>query len=138
MQEIYLLREGESIDALSIGQHPKTIKSDRKIFGYRYMVIQSGNDDVYFVRNYYPLYEYTIKDNETILDIMARGYNANDNGEKAGDTIILSKPTANRYVVQPMDTIQSIASKYCVDVKYIVDINHLKSTKLFIGQILWI
>ena len=138
MQEIYFLRDGEDAKKISRNYSIECIDSENKLFGNRYVISQNGTDDIYFVRNYYPLYEYTIKPNEKIIDIMAMGYNVNDYGESEGDNIILSKPSAYRHIVQPMETIQMIANKYGVSEKDIISINHLQTSKLFIGQILWI
>lgn len=138
MREIYFLRDGESKKNINIMNDKNLVVPNDKLFGSRYVISNMGKDDITFVRNYFPLYEYTLKTDERVIDIMARGYSAIDNGEMCGESIILERPSANRYIVKPLDTIQSIAYRYNTSVDDIIDINHLKTQKLFVGQILWL
>ena len=141
MKEIYLINQGDSIDKIKYeyGINENLVLSNNRIFGYKYVEIKSGNDEIILVKNYLPYYTYKVQKNESILDILARGYKL-DNVDtiKNGDTLILSRPKSIRYVVKPLEKIEDIANKFGIDVDYIKHTNDLKSNKLFVGQILWI
>ena len=85
-----------------------------------------------------PVYDYKVKPNESLLDIVSRGFKTDVVSVSSGDEIILTKPKSIRYVVSPLETLQDIAFKFGVTTSDIIQNNDLKTEKLFVGQILWI
>lgn len=138
MREIYILNKGDSIDKIKYEFGVEPIYSNSKIFGYKYATLNKGHDDVSIVRNYLPIYEYKIKSNETIIDILSRGFKCDCVDAKPNDLVILSKPKSIRYTVKPLETLSDISVKFGVSVQDIVKTNDLTCEKLFVGQILWI
>ena len=87
-----------------------------------YRVVQEGLDDIVLIKNY----EYReIKEVETsILGVKNRKY------------VVRSNINTDKYVVKPLDTLQSIAIKYNKSIEELKKKNHLSNEKLFIGQII--
>jgi len=141
MKEIYLLNKGDSVEKV---KHELNLTgeysiSHEKVFGYNYVETKKGIDDIVIVKNYLPNYIYKVKKNETIMDILSRGFMVTGvENISAGDTIVLSKPKSIRYVVKPLETLEEISRNFGIDKETIMSINDLKSNKLFIGQILWL
>ncbi len=142
MREVYLLNAGDTIDKVKYDcGEGEYYLGDDKILNKKYMVLKSGSDDVTVVRNYSPLFFSELKENQTILDIMSKGFDivASQSTEvEAGDMLLLTRPRSVRYIVSPLENLDSIASKFGVDKSTIIASNNLKSDKLFVGQILWI
>ena len=141
MKEIYLLSRGDNISKIKYEQNVEIelVKSKDKIFDYDYVNLTSGTDDVMVVRNYYPYFIYNVKKGDTLIDLMSRGFDVNVLGDiSEGDKIILHKPKSIRYIVKPLETLDSIATMFGVDKFDIISTNKLLTEKLFIGQILWI
>ena len=140
MKEIYLLNKGDSVRKAQYEYNIENIEiKNNTTFNFRFVEIENGMDDIVIVKNYLPIYEYIIKDNETYLDILSRGFNTEMvSNLQSGDTIILNKPKSIRYVVKPLEKLEDIAQNFGVDIKYIIDVNNLLTDKLFVGQILWI
>ncbi|MBE5758150.1 MAG: LysM peptidoglycan-binding domain-containing protein [Clostridiales bacterium] len=140
MKEICIINNGENINKIKYMYNDNTLKqSNNKIKGFNYVELKSGSDDIIVVKNYRPYFIYKMKDGETLLDIVAKGFNV-DNGDNvvANDIVILSKPNSLRHVVKPLETLEKIASKYNILKVDIMTTNNLKTDKLFVGQILWI
>lgn len=140
MREVYLLKAGDSIEKVKMefGEGEYFVGTE-KVLGKDNIVLKNGSDDVTIVKNYTPLILTAIKNGETPMDIMARGFEVvAKTGDKSGDSVILSKPKSIRYVVSPLETLDDIANKFCVDKLAIMSSNRLATTKLFVGQILWI
>ena len=142
MKEICFINKGESINKIKYqyGYNESISVTLNKKFDYNYVEIGSGADDVLVVKNYLPNILYSVKKNECLLDIMARGYDiiGGVSSITEGDLLVLNKPRSLRHVVKPLETIESICLKYGVDKNFIIDCNQLSSDKLFVGQILWI
>lgn len=142
MREVYLLNIGDTVDKVKYDCGDGEYRwGDDKILEKKYMVLNSGSDDVTVIRNYSPLYMCRLKDSQTILDIMSRGFDLVGSQKldiETGDMLILSRPKSVRYVVSPLENLDGIAKKFGVDKSTIVATNNLKSDKLFVGQILWI
>lgn len=140
MKEICIVNNGENINKIKYMYNDNTLKqSNNKIKGFNYVELKSGSDDIIIVKNYRPYFLYKMKDGETLLDIVAKGFNV-DSGDNvvANDIVILSKPNSLRHVVKPLETLEKIASKYNISKVDIMTTNNLKTDKLFVGQILWI
>lgn len=140
MREIYLLNKGDCIEKVQYEYNNKNLKEENvKIFGYRYVTLNNGSDDVIFVKNYLPSIRYVVRKDEKLIDILSRGFKVdNVNNVESGEILMLSRPTNIRYVVKPLETLQEIATKYGVTTTNIMQKNELMTEKLFVGQILWI
>ena len=140
MRIIHLLDKGETLNKVNkqYGRKNLLISND-KIFNRYYVCINNNDDSVILVNNYRPIYEYTLNDDESTLDVMARGFEISGNPYAGkGETVILSKPKSIRYIVKPTDNLTDIANKFGVNVDDIVESNNLNTEKLFVGQVLWI
>lgn len=140
MKEVYLLNLGDTMEKVKaeLGDGDYVL-GDKRICGKDNIVLKNGCDDVVVIKNYAPLIVTTIKAGETPMDIMARGFEiVAKTGDEDGDRVILTKPRSVRYVVSPLETLDEIANKFGVDRSVIMSSNKLTSSKLFVGQILWI
>lgn len=140
MREIYLLNMGDSIDRVryEYGDREYELSIDL-VLNKRYITLEKGTDDITFVRNYLPLFEYKLSSDENMMDIMARGFEIlNKEDDDIGDTLLLSKPKSIRYVVSPLENLEDIAKRFGVSRGSIISSNSLRTDKLFVGQILWI
>lgn len=141
MKEIYLLNKGDSIEK---AKHELSLTgeynlSKDKIMGSNYIEINKGLDDVIIVKNYLPNYIYQVKKGETVMDILSRGFSLDGvQTVNDGDLVVISKPKSIRYVVKPLETLEDISKIFGVDKEIIIETNDLQTSKLFVGQILWI
>jgi len=55
---------------------------------------------------------------------------------REGDFTLVERTDGNIYTVKPLDTLEKISKSFGVTTDVIINKNHLKSTKLFIGQVL--
>lgn len=55
---------------------------------------------------------------------------------KSGDYTMVKRCSCEKHVVKPLETLETIAKKSNLSVEYIIKTNSLKTTNLFIGQIL--
>lgn len=138
MREIYILNKGDSIDKIKYELGVLSSESNLKVFGYKYATLKNGNDDVTIVKNYLPVFEYKLRENETMIDILSRGFKCDSLNAKPNDLVILSKPKSIRYAVKPLETLSDISQKFGVSMLDIMKSNDLTCEKLFVGQILWI
>jgi len=140
MKEIYMINKGDSVDKIkyeyNISSNIEVL--DNRRFNFKYAELSQGNDDILIVKNYLPIYEYIVKKNETIMDILSRGFKTENSEIREGDIIVINKPKSIRYVTKPLEKIEDIASKFGIDKSYIMQVNNLNTDKLFVGQILWI
>lgn len=141
MREVYLLNKGESVEKVKKEYNLESVKNlgHQVLLDGECIEIKGGSEDITIIRNYLPYIEYRIKKDEKVLDLMARGFEVNINNEiNEGDLMILRKPRSIRHLVKPLEKIEDIASKYGVSIQYIMEVNSLPTSKLFIGQILWL
>lgn len=141
MREIYILNKGDSVEKAKfelslVGEY--VLEKD-KILNNNYIEISSGLDDIVVIKNYLPKHVYQVKKGETIMDILSRGFSLDSvQSVFEGDKIIISRPKSIRYVVKPLETLDEISNAFGVDKATIMETNNLKTSKLFVGQILWI
>lgn len=141
MKEIYILNKGDSVEKAKeelhlIGNYK--ISSD-KILNKNYIEINNGLEDLIVIKNYLPYYLYRVKKDETLMDILSKGYDVQGvSSLNTNDLIIISKPKSIRYVVKPLENLEEISIKFNIDKKVIMETNNLSTDRLFIGQILWI
>ena len=100
----------------------KTDNSQFDDFIGHYQVVKEGLNDIILIKNY----EYKeIKEIEvSVLGVKTKKYTI--------ENIV----NETKYVVQPLDTLESIAKKLNKDREEILNKNNLKTEKLFIGQVL--
>lgn len=53
-----------------------------------------------------------------------------------GEVVKIVRNTKNMHVVKPMESLNSIAVKYNTTTDKLIKINNLKSTRLFVGQMI--
>lgn len=141
MKEIYLLNKGDSVEKgvveLSLSGDFKV--SNTRIRDYNFFEVSKGLDDIILVKNYLPKFIYKVKEGENMMDIMSRGFEMDNIQEiNLGDILILNKPKSIRYIVKPLEKLEDIANRFCVNMEEIIVNNNLKTDRLFVGQILWI
>ena len=105
------------------------------INGLRAVVVKDGVGDVTIVRNYRPIYVFDTQNIE-LGDIYAMGYIIDGNEDERW--IVASRQEGIKYIVYPLDQLSDIAKKFDVTEQYIMDANNLKTSKLFVGQVLFI
>lgn len=141
MKEIYILEKGDSLEKarFELGINKELKVANKKIKGYKYVVVEDGSDEIVLVKNYLPYYIYQVKKQETLLDILAMGFKVdNVNSVNLGDYLVLSRPKSIKYIVKPLENLDDISFKLGVLKQDIMKNNELKSEKLFVGQVLWI
>lgn len=89
--------------------------------GY-YKVIRDGMDDIVLLKNY-PRKEIQCS------EVMIQGLNSKSYK-------IVTVENYNTHIVKPLDTLEKVSQMYNISVNELIEINALKSVKLFIGQIL--
>ena len=67
------------------------------------------------------------------IEELKKKYNVKEELE-VGDMFIVS--SQEKYIVKPLDTIDKIANKFGVSIEYLINKNNLKTTKVFVGQVL--
>ena len=132
MKEICLINKGDSVSKLnySLGIDASLLINNDTMHGCRYVTIEEGDNSVQIVRNYNP---YFITNNMSVDVVSKFDFNI---VAKVNKHIIFHKSSGVKYVVKPLETIENICNKFDVDKEYIITTNNLKSTKLFVGQIL--
>ncbi|MBE5735072.1 MAG: LysM peptidoglycan-binding domain-containing protein [Clostridiales bacterium] len=98
-------------------------------------VIYGGVDDgVYYVTNF-PKDEIVLTDDTTNVKVsdLNNLYNCNFN-----KISVIKKKLDNIYIVKPADTIEKIANVLSIDAQELIKKNNLRSTKLFVGQRLFV
>ncbi len=106
---------------------------------YSAKIISKGADDgVYYVDNFPKDIVCRVKNNDTVESLAAMGIVV-DASELYENNVIISKNLIGKvYTVRPLDTIERVSRVCGVTVAEIIKLNHLKSTKLFVGQRLFI
>lgn len=142
MKEIYLMNKGDSIAKVKaqLKLNGEYVLSENKLFDNSYIELNKSSNDIILVKNYLTKHLYTVKNGETIFDIISRGFVVEEGveGIKEGDVLIISKPRSVRHIVKPLETLENISRSFGVDKSVIMEVNNLQTEKLFIGQILWI
>lgn len=138
MKEICFIGKGETIDKISyLLNVPKDFEDQgRSVMGYNYATINNGNDDIMVVRNYNPCIIKNVEENETVLDIYASGFEIVGDCNYISNKVVLKKPSGIKYIVKPLERIGDIAKRFKISIQDIMNLNNLKTDKLFVGQIL--
>ena len=138
MKKICLLNKGENIKKLEYIFDEKFLNTDiyenELIDNERYLVLSEGREDIVIVKNYNPFFIKKKSGENGIIDYYANGYDVIE--DNCSQYLILQKPVGVKYVVKPLEQLESIAQKFGVDVDYIMESNKLKTQKLFVGQVL--
>ncbi len=100
-----------------------------------YIVTKEGNDPV-LINNFESDEVVNITASDTINTLKRKGYVVQVGDVVAGTTKLLYRKNCVVHSVKPMEDLQQIASYYKVSTDSIVSNNNLKTTKLYIGQLL--
>lgn len=137
MKEVCFVNAGENLEkiafSLNIDTRGKTISRDQ-LMGFRYFVMNGGDDDIIIVRNYKPYYIVENSTKSNIIDLYSECYDIF--GDSSGELLVISQPVGLRYSVKPLETLDEISNRFGVEKAKIVDGNALRTEKLFVGQVL--
>lgn len=140
MKEICFINNGENINKFKYLYNKYDLEvSNEKLFNNYFTVVKDGDDDIIIVKNYSPIYLYNFNKNDSVLDLMARGFNVLLDKEVCeNELVVLTKQTNLKHIVKPLENLDKIANKYCIAKEEIIAMNNLKGENVFVGQILWI
>ena len=137
MKEVCLINKGENIEKISYNlgiSIDNKMKQEVVLGDKQGVVLVDGIDDVVVIKNYYPYFLKKLSKEETLLDVYAQGFGVIGNSDNKNTIIILNKESGIRYNVLPLEKLEDIAKKFGVTTDYIINTNHLKTDKLFVGQ----
>ncbi len=100
-----------------------------------YIVTKEGNDPA-LISNFESDEVVNITATDTINTLKRKGYVVQVGDVVPGTTKLLYRKNCVVHSVKPMEDLQQIASYYKVSTDSIVSNNNLKTTKLYIGQLL--
>lgn len=100
-----------------------------------YEVIEDGSDDVYIIQNYPQRYLYKIEGDFDPKKLEYMGYKVVDGDVIKDEVVLIEKTFETFHIVQPCETLYSIAQTYNTTPEVIIETNNINN-KLFIGQIL--
>ena len=141
MKEVCVINKGENLKKIEYNTgiiFDLEYLEEKIVSGLRCVEIRQGKDDIIVVKNYNPYIIKKCKDNETLLDIYAKGYQLIGGNKYEKDNIIIKRAEGVKYNVKPLEKIEDIADKFGVSKSYIIATNNLKTDKLFIGQVILI
>lgn len=101
-----------------------------------YEVIEDGSDDVYVIQNYPQRYLYNIPKDFDAIKLQNIGYKI-VKGDQTQEVVIIERQFETLHVVQPCETLATIATRYNTTEQRLMSKNNIKS-QVFIGQILTI
>lgn len=114
---------------------------DYSLQGVHNLIIPKHDSDFVVIKNLDKEFLFEVKtDNKQALNhllkekyVVASTINNNVEFEE-GDKIIFKNSNHKSYVVKPLDTLQNIAKKFGVTKERLMEVNSLKSSRVFIGQ----
>lgn len=140
MQRVHLINQNESIEKVSViyGIDSNKIKlSNKKINGSSYFSLSGYDDGIYLLENYHAPFVFTVK-NESHNELVSAGYDLKTAQISEDDVLLLQLAQGQKHIVRPLEKLEHIANFYHTPKSEIIKRNHLKTEKLYIGQILWI
>lgn len=133
MDIYYLNSKGVEYITQVLGfEKEKLIKTT--IDGQECVMVDRETSGVSVLKNYPKDIVVTV-DKDDNIEELKKEYNIKGNVE-IGDSYIFR--SSEKYIVKPLDTFDKIVSSLGVSKEYIIQKNHLKTEKLFVGQILLI
>lgn len=137
MQKIHILYNNDSLEKVALFYKKNKndiVLSENKFDGYPFFIIENGSDDVLLILNDNKKFCCKLSDNSQFEKIKDNYEVIASTGTKKGDYLLLKKSQNFIHIVKPKETIEELAEKYKTSIKEIVEINDLKTNKLFIGQ----
>ena len=137
MKKIHILNSGDSVETLNVlySTNMSGLKISKCCLG-NYVSVSDGADDYYIVQNYNPIILYRVKPNETMMDIITKGFEVVDGVVEANEYVALRRPDGYKHMVKPAENLSKIANMYGVTTQSLIEKNNLKTAKLYVGQIL--
>ena len=137
MKKIHILNSGDSVETLNVlySTNMSDLKISKCCLG-NYVSVSDGTDDYYIVQNYNPIILYRVKPNETMMDIITRGFEVVEGVVEANEYVALRRPDGYKHRVKPAENLAKIANMYGVTTQSLIEKNNLKTVKLYVGQIL--
>lgn len=102
----------------------------------KFQIVSGEGEDVSIITNYPHRVIYNINSEDDLKFIRSKGYFCEEKTEKG--YVIIRKLNSEIHVVRPCETLGMIARKYNTKEKVLIEKNHLKTNKIFIGQNLFI
>lgn len=134
MQIYYLNSKGLKYISQVCGVDTKKIEELNKENDKNFVYVPNADSGVYVVGNFNKEKLISV-DNDDNISELKKQYNLKGDIQ-AGDVFLVNN--TEKYVVQPLDTMEKICEKLGIDESYIIEKNNLKTDKLFIGQILMV
>ena len=102
-------------------------------------ILYGENDNgIVYLENYsYPMIKYLFSDSD-VKEIDEKNYDILPRGYKVGDIVLIKRRFGKQHTVAPLETLDEIAKNNNTTVECIIKENNLKTSKLFIGQKLWL
>ncbi len=119
------------------GKNEKNAQMDDDL-GHYVVVNEGSGAELSVVLNYPRKMVYQINSENDFKKLNACGYVFENKQASVGDKILIKKEYNSYHTVKPCENLQSISHKYGLTEEKLININNLKSKKLFIGQILCI
>ncbi len=119
------------------GKNEKNAQMDDDL-GPAVVVNEGSGAELSVVLKYPRKMVYQINSENDFKKLNACGYVFENNQASVGDKILIKKEYNSYHTVKPCENLQSISHKYGLTEEKLININNLKSKKLFIGQILCI
>ena len=134
MREICFVGKGENLKKISfrLGINSEIPLQKDLVYNNRYVILKEGTEDIQIVRNYNP---YFIAHNDCVNLLKDKGFTIVG---VCSDKVLYYQPSGVKYSVNPLETIEDISNRFGVSIEDIVFNNKLKTTKLFVGQVLYL
>ncbi len=99
-------------------------------------VLSNDNEDdgIVYIKNFPKDTVVVVDDNTTYDELKDRGFNLQIEDVFKNNIIVKKVHLDNNYIVQPLDTIDKICQKFKIDKRSLIEVNGLKSERLFVGQ----
>ena len=134
MREICFVGKGENLKKISfrLGINSEIPLQKDLVYNNRYVILKEGTEDIQIVRNYNP---YFIAHNDCVNLLKDKGFTIVG---VCSDKVLYYQPSGVKYSVNPLENIEEISNRFGVSIEDIVFNNKLKTTKLFVGQVLYL
>lgn len=132
MQIYYLNSKGLKYISQICGVEEEKIAELNKDNQKNFVYVPNNTNGIFVLGNY-DKEKLIVVDADDDIPELKKKYNLK--GEvQIGDMYLI--PSSEKYVVQPLDTLDKICDKFGLTSEYLKEKNNLKTSKLFIGQIL--
>ena len=98
-------------------------------------VLSEGeNDGVYYIKNYKKDQLRKITDEDTMEDLLNDGFKVDESNFYLNNVLLKRPQSDDIYIVKPLDTLDKISKMLNLEKEAIINLNNLKSERLFVGQ----